>query len=925
VFLLSAVCLALSAAGASPASANLEFSHVGVSIRDAIPYHFSPRAQGPLSRQAGAHPDFAFEFNLPGVKAKRDGLEVPTLTMAEAFRDVELELPPGMFSNPSPFPTCTTAELAVLPLQLPFCSASSQVGVIETGSPNAPSGGTSEVEFQIGVYNLAHGPEVPARFGFNYLGYVATITPTLRPGAYGDPDRYSISAGSTEIGQGKVVGNVRLILWGSPTESSHDLERQLPGTPFVGVETAASTAPKVPFFTNPTACPPSPQVFTARGDSWENPGVFDEISFSNDEEGTPFLWTGCEKVPFEPQARLSPDSRAAHSPTGLGVHIDLPQNESPSGLATSAVKKVALTLPQGVAISPSVASGQSGCTLAQVSLATNDAPTCPDSSKIGTVAVKSPLLAESLQGSMVLAAQKENPFNSTYAVYMLVKGPGFWLKFPGQLQADPQTGQLRTVFDELPQLPVETVDVQLEGGPAAPLSTPSSCGTYSAAMEITPWARPTEPVVQDIPMKFDQNCSGGGFNPGLKGGTVNPSAGKRSPFVLQISHQDGEQNVSRIDVTLPKGQLASLKGVTECPEAQAGTGLCPSSSQIGVAKAAVGVGTEPLQVPQPGKAPTALFLGGPYKGAPLSLIALVPAQAGPFDLGNVVVRTALEVDPTTAQVTAKSDPLPQIIEGVPLSYREVRIELTRPDFAVNPTSCEPTQIISTLTSAGGAQAHPSVPYQVVGCASLGFKPSLKLAMRGSLKRAGNPALSATLNAPEGQANVASTTVILPKTVFIDQRHVTGPCTRVQFAADACPASSVLGTATAWSPLLDQPLSGLVYFRSNGGERQLPDIVADLNGQIHVVLVGFIDSKKVGKESSLVRTRFASVPDAPVSKFEIRLKGGKRSLIQNSANLCKVHPKAEVKMTGQNGKTNDFEQPIQISCGKKSKGKKAAKH
>jgi len=297
------------------------------------------------------------------------------------------------------------------------------------------------------------------------------------------------------------------------------------------------------------------------------------------------------------------------------------------------------------------------------------------------------------------------------------------------------------------------------------------------------------------------------------------------------------------------------------------------------------------------------------------LVVKVPAQAGPFDLGTVVVRNALRVDPTTTQVTAESDPLPQILLGVPIAYRDVRVEIDRDEFVVNPTSCEERWVTSSLASTLGATANPSARFQIAGCGELGFKPTLALRMSGSTKRAGNPALTATLKAPKGQANIASTTVILPKTVFIDQRHVNGPCTRVQFNADACPASSILGTATAWSPLLDQPLTGPVYFRSNGGERQLPDLVADLDGQIHVVLVGFIDSKKAGKESSLVRTRFANVPDAPVSKFEIKLKGGKKSLIQNSANLCKVKPKAEVKMGGQNGKTNDFAQPIVVRCGK----------
>ena len=300
-------------------------------------------------------------------------------------------------------------------------------------------------------------------------------------------------------------------------------------------------------------------------------------------------------------------------------------------------------------------------------------------------------------------------------------------------------------------------------------------------------------------------------------------------------------------------------------------------------------------------------------------VVKVPAQAGPFDLGTVVVRNALKVDPTTTQVTAESDPLPQILDGVPLKDRDVRVQVTRPEFTLNPTNCSQFAVTSLLTSASQQTASPKARFAAANCERLAFGPSLQLAMAGQTKRAGNPALTATLKAPVGQANIASTTVILPKTVFIDQGHVGNPCTRVQFNEGKCPAKSVLGHAVAYSPLLDKPLEGPVNFRSNGGERQLPDIVADLNGQIHVVLVGFIDSKKVGKETSLVRTRFASVPDAPVSKFVLSLKGGKRGLIQNSANLCKVKPKAEVKMGGQNGKTHDFKQKIGVSC--KRKGKK----
>jgi hypothetical protein len=307
----------------------------------------------------------------------------------------------------------------------------------------------------------------------------------------------------------------------------------------------------------------------------------------------------------------------------------------------------------------------------------------------------------------------------------------------------------------------------------------------------------------------------------------------------------------------------------------------------------------------------------------MSIAVPTAGQAGPFDLGTVVVRAGIYVDPTDTHVTVKSDPLPTIIKGIPLRLRQVNLEIDRPKFTLNPTNCAPKSIVGNFDALGAPTSHQTLPFQVAACGELGFGPSLQLSLSGSTKRAGNPALSATLKAPKGQANIAKTTVLLPKTQFVDNRHINNPCTRVQFNAGKCPPSSILGQAVAYSPLLDQPLKGPVYFRSNGGERELPDLVVDLNGQIHVTLVGFIDSVPIkGTESARIRTRFLSIPDAPVSKFELRLYGGKKGLIQNSTNLCKDLGKAKVQMAGQNGKPNNFEAKIATSCGGGKKTKKA---
>jgi hypothetical protein len=890
-------CLAVVAVAAPSASANLEFEQVGVDITETPKLanagigEYAP--SGPASRQAGAHPDFSFAFSLPN-------------DLPEAARDVDLDLPPGMVGNPTPFATCTPAELSNPPFAGPDCPIASQVGVVEVHI--YAIGDETPV---VALYNLAHGPDVPARFGFNYQKSVATITPRVRAGDYG------ISAGSFQITQAALVRGAKVKFWGVPADPSHDAERQQPGgnTGVGGVP--PTEEPLIPFFTNPTACPDAASTFTARGDSWAHPNFFDERPIVNDEVGNPFVWEGCENLPFEPTLVSVPGTHRAHSPTGLDVNLDLPSNDGPGGFSASAVKKTVIEFPQGMTVSPSAVAGLEACSEAQVGLGNNNPPACPDGSKLGNATIETQLLKDPLQGEVVLATQNQNPFHSTYAVYLLVKGLGFYLKLPGEMSLDKSTGQLRVVFSDLPQLPFENVHLDFRGGPTAPLITPDKCGNYSIKTEVFPWARPTEPVVASVPMAINEDCSGGGsFNPTLQAGVANPVAGAKSPLTIRIRRADGEQNISRFDVTLPQGELASLKGVQVCPEALALTGNCPKASQVGISTTAIGTGAFPLFIPQPGKDPTALYLGGPYKSAPYSVIAKVPAQSGPFDFGTIVVRTALNLNPVTAQVIAESDPLPQILEGVPISYRDVRIEVQKPDFTVNPTSCEQREVKTNVYSTQGAVAHPSVPTKVGDCGALNFGPKLAFKVAGGTNRGDFQALTATLTTGKKEANIARVAVTLPHSEFLEQSHIGTVCTRVQFAQKKCPAASVYGTARAVTPLLDQPLEGPVYLRSSN--HSLPDLVASLHGQFDIELAGRIDSQNGG-----IRNTFELVPDAPVTKFTLKMKGGQKSLLVNSRNLCKSVAKADVRMIGQNGMRHDERPVVANGCGKGElrKGKK----
>jgi hypothetical protein len=519
-------------------------------------------------------------------------------------------------------------------------------------------------------------------------------------------------------------------------------------------------------------------------------------------------------------------------------------------------------------------------------------------------------------------------------MYVVIEDPasGTILKLPGRISLDPSSGQIETVFEENPQLPFNDLRLELFGGQRAPLRTPAACGTYTTRSTFTPWSANGD-VSEPSDFEVTEGC-GGGFNPKLTAGTQNPLAGTTSPFSLRLTREDGEAELTGLTDALPLGLSGYLKGIPYCPDGALaaisgaeGTGRaqevspsCPAASQIGTVTIGAGAGTNPFYVTS-GKA----YLAGPYKGAPLSLAAVIPAVAGPFDLGSVMVRTALRVDPETARITAVSDPFPTILHGIPVDARDIRLDLNREHFTLNPTSCEPLSMDSTVTGSGGASAALHNHFQAAGCERLSFKPKLAIQLKGATKRLGHPALRAVLKMPEGGANVARAQVNLPHGEFLDQGNLNKTCTKPVLLAGNCPASSVYGTAKAWTPLLAAPLEGNVYLVGGYGYK-LPALVAELDGQIRVLLVGKVDS---GKNKG-IRNTFELVPDAPVEKFELQMKGGgKYGLLENSEDLCRA-PKAKrraiVAFTGQNGTLDEYKPVVQNGCGKKhGKRKKHKKH
>jgi hypothetical protein len=846
--------------------------------------------------QAGAHADLSIGFALSEEGGK---------PFAKT-RDVVFALPPGMIGNPQGVPRCTVSQLGNAPDESE-CPIDSQVGATEV----TIGGGTSiSGSFIEPIYNMEPpGGDIVARFGF-----MAAVYPTF-VNIRVNPIDYSIVATIEGAPSAAELISAKSTLWGVPAAESHDELRLTPQEAFESKAPPGGRKaglPPAPFLSNPTDCSPGREL-TVTAISYQQPE-------QPRTKSAPFPQiTGCGKLEFAPKFTAIPTNPEAAAPTGLDATLTIPQDETPQGRATSTLKSAVVSLPQGMTINSAAGDGLQGCSAAEVGFETTKPSNCPDAAKIGSAEIDVPALEKTLNGSVYQRTPEEGKL---FRFWLVTDEQGVHLKLPAEIEANPLTGQLTTIFDGipslggLPQVPVAAFRLHVFGGPRAPLATPASCGTYQTHYEFTPWSgKPA--AVGDAPMQITQGCGKGGFAPGLVAGTRGAVAGAFSPFTMTLTRQDGEANPRAIALHMPQGLLAKLGGVPLCPDADAATGACPAGSRVGTVTAAAGVGGAPLWIPQPGKAPTAVYLSGPYKGAPYSIVAVVPAQAGPFDLGTVVTRAAVNVDPTTALATITTDPLPQILQGVPVLYRTIHVDVDRPEFTLNPTGCTPKEIKAAVTASNGAAAEPSAGFQATNCAKLAYSPKLKLSFKGATRRSGNPAVKAVLTQPANQANTAGASVILPSSEFIDQSHINNPCTRVQFNEGACPANSILGTAKAITPLLDQPLEGPIYFRSNGGERELPDIVADLHGPIHITLVGFVDSVvKKGTEVSRVRVRFQNVPDAPVARFETSFYGGRRSLIENHVNLCQGTHRAKLVFTGQNGAVSKQDPVIGTSCKKK---------
>ncbi|HUC08629.1 MAG TPA: hypothetical protein VMR96_11140 [Solirubrobacterales bacterium] len=883
-------------------------------------------------REAGAHPDlltFPFDFNsvsLPSVGAVRQK------NPAGNVRDIEVDTPPGFVGAPTAVGECTQAEFTVNK-----CPYSSQVGRIDfRTNPISSSEVQTFSSWTTPVFNLSHPRGVVTDLGFAVIGNPVHVKVSLDAS-----NHYAIRSTVADVNETVPVFDQKLTLWGIPADSSHDSERCKPfgnGTGGGTTEECSTDHARVPFLALPSQCDFDNTFRLHDYDSWQNTGVFgSEINYT-----LPGKMTDCDKPRFEPDVEIVPTGRQANTPSGLDVHFRVSQNENRNALATPPVKSVKVTLPKGMSFSPSFADGLASCSQSQMRLRTNEAVQCPDASRIGEVTLSTPLLPKPAEGSMYLAAQGDNPFGSLFALYLVLHDTeerGVLVKIPGRIDVDGATGQIVTAFDDAPQFPFDDMTLKFRSGPRGPLVSPPTCGPQAIGIEIASYARPQNPVDVTNTYQVTEGPNGTScppdsahrrFAPEFSGGTMNPVAVAYSPFLFRLSRDDSEQELSQVTTVLPPGLVAKIAGVSSCPEqaiasisGELGAGAaelhnpaCPASSQIGSVSAGLGAG------PGPNYFSGKVYLAGPYKGAPLSLAVVAPGLAGPFDLGNVVVRAALFVDPESAQVKAVSDPFPTVLHGVILRVRDVRLRVDRPETTINPTDCSAMSIAGLMTGVGG-DLHSTTddtffrtafPFQVGSCASLFFKPRLSLRLFGGTHRGAHPKLRATLAMPSGGANIARASVALPSSEFLDQSHIGTICTRVQFAQNACPPGSVYGTVTARTPLLDEALTGNLYLRSSN--HLLPDLVAALRGKIDANVVGRIDSINGG-----IRSTFAAVPDVPVSSAVFTFKGGAKGLLVNSTDICRRTPRAVVKFEAHNGDRITTRPKLVSTCRAGAKGKR----
>jgi hypothetical protein len=853
--------------------------------------------QGKVATQAGSHP-LAFTtliaFNVAAINAYEKCNKSRTLSCASLnaqAKDIEVALPSGMVGNPTAVPYCTQAQF-----ERPSsgnCPASSQVGGLYLYFYGASA------TLYAPVYSIEPPPGQPGELGFT-VEQVAHIPIFFHVRSEHD---YGVTTDISNINQLITVRMALLSIWGDPSNATHDPLRQ---SPEAGCRTGEAGCPSGvasprPFFSLPTSCTPASLTIPLAADPWQDPepAPFQELASSSIAG-----MTGCGTLSFEPAIGVSAGTHQAGAPAGYRVGLNVPQNEDPAGLATPAVHDVEVALPEGTTASPSATNGLVTCTESQFGLKVRARGNCPSASRIGSVNITTPLLANSVKGAVYIGEPECQPCNPSDAasgrmvrVLLEAEAEGVIIKQAGRTRINQSTGQLTTVFTDTPQLPFSDLEIALESGAGAPLANPTTCGPAVTNADITPWSSTSPTHIASEPIQIE-GCSNG-FSPAFKAGmTPTGQAGASSNFSMTLSRNDGEQTLGQVSVTTPPGLLGVLQSVEQCPEPQAKAGTCGAGSLIGTGRIVVGPGESPLTING-----SRVYLTGSYNGSPFGLSIVTPAVAGPFVLagnegnGTEVVRASIAIDPHTGALTVTSDPLPPALNGVPLDIRTIHIDVNRPGFTFNPTNCDILSIGAVATSATGTVARTSYPFQASGCAALPFKPSFTAATQSKTSKQKGASLHVKVTSGAGQANIAKVKVDLPVQLPSRLSTLQKACVDKVFDANpaSCPAASVVGSATAVTPLLKNPLTGPAYLVSHAGAA-FPDLEVVLQGEgITLILDGNTQIKK-----GITSSTFKAVPDAPISTFDLSLPEGPHSALAAFGSLCTGKLKMPTVITGQNG-------------------------
>jgi hypothetical protein len=810
-------------------------------------------SSGSIDERAASHP-FSLDVHL-AVNTDQKGEPEGTL------RQIRTDLPPGLVGNPLATPRCPLPAFQSSP---PQCEGAAQIGILHgivtgLGRITTP------------IYNLKPLPGSAASFGISVNGEPHVQRLGLTDGGSGSSVRLELPLPSEPA-----IVDVEEEIWGVPADPAHDPERVCLDSGGNAVEGCSSEAPERPLLTLPASCAAPLRTTLTAVSAGQPPIAAVATAVSRDTGGNPRPLVGCDAVPFDPRLDVKTGA-AANTPTSLTVGLEVPPDEG-TELAAASLAALHVDLPPGLTLNPAAGSWLTA------------------SSWLGSVKLQTPVLEHQLSGSIHLAAPIQNPFASRLAISLLVEdeATGTTMTIPGLLEANPLDGRLSATFTELPQIPFEGFELEFAGGPRAPLAAPPSCGEYSATATLTPsTAPPALPVTRNAHFTLSSGPGSGpcppaeaerDASPFFKAGTEVAAGGAESPLVIQLAREDTDQHFGSFELTLPPGLVADL-------------GSVPVGAAVGSAQVRAGLGPEPLQLAG------TVFLGGPYRGAPYSLAIVVPARAGPFDLGTLTERVAVRVDPATAQLSARADPLPQILAGVPLQLREIALALDRPGFIRNPTSCRATAITGSATTALGRTSPLAAHFRVTNCAGLPFEPKLSLRLSGGLGRNGHPGLVAVLRGDLHEAAVSDLGLELPAGELLDLRHVRGLCGR-GMAPERCPARSRLGRLRLRSPSLGEPLEGTVYLRVPS--RRLPDLIVEL----HSSRFRFVLRGRTTTAFGRFGVRFRGIPDVPISEAVLSLPGGRRGIVVNSRSLCAAGP-ATARFSAHNGKQRRLRVPARL--------------